>query len=739
MSDQNKTKEELIIELEALRKQIRTYEEHELTVGMPRQKNAVGQIDAVPPPDFPLQSSVLPKPLSVDDDSTETIDLDALFTKDVTDSGSFDIRGEIWKTTFGKVLQALPITALLVDQYLSIIGTNEACRRFSSDYEDILGSPFSSLFPEKSAAQKAQSVIQAVFDDRKPRGFSALLHICSTRIWGRFTLRSIRIMNERFVLGLLEDLTRETEHLILNQKHQTLLQTEIAERRASEDALKQSEARFRQIYDYAPMMMISLDRDRAIRSVNAKWLNEMGYSREEVLGSKIDLVLTEDCRKAFVDAFEKWWNLGEIHDASFQLVKKDGAIIDVLVDSVIIDDLVWGPVIVSTIRDVTHELFLEKQLREAQKMEALGTLAGGVAHDFNNLLQIIFGYADLIMMRVPKESPNYRGIRAIREAARRGSDLVKQVLTFSRRVETNPRPLDLNHEVKKASRLLARAIPKMINIEVALAEDLKTIYADPIQVEQIILNLAVNAKDAMPEGGTLTLGTENVLLEGEYCRKCPEVNPGDYVCLSVSDTGHGMTPEVLEHIFEPFFTTKKPGEGTGLGLSTVFGLVKMHAGHISCDSKRQTGTVFRIYFPAIEQRVPWDVETTCEMPAFGTETVLLIDDEEMVRTWGTELLAHAGYTVLTASNGREGLELYRQRRSEISLVILDLIMPEMGGKQCLDALLHITPDLKAIVASGFPIDQKTKEFLESHARGIIAKPFHAKELLRVVRLVLDAD
>lgn len=738
MSDQNKTKEELIIELETLRRRIRKYEEHELTIGIPRQKNAAGQNDAVPPSGFPLQTSVLPRPLAVDDDSTETIDLNALFTKDVTDSGSFDIRGEIWKTTFGKVLQALPITALLIDQHLSIIVANEASRRFSPDYEDILGSSFCSLFPETSAAQKAQFVVQAVFDDRKPRGFSALLHICSTRIWGRFTLRSIRIMNERFVLGLLEDLTRETEQLILNQKHQKLLQREIAERRASEDALKQSEARFRQIYDYAPMMMISLDRDRAIRSVNAKWLNEMGYSREEVLGNKIDLVLTKGGRKAFVDAFEKWWNLEEIHDASFQYVKKDGATIDVLVDSVTIDDPVWGPVIVSTIRDVTHELFLEKQLREAQKMEALGTLAGGVAHDFNNLLQIIFGYADLIMMRVDKQSPNYRGIRAIREAARRGSDLVKQVLTFSRRVETNPRPLDLNHEVKKASQLLARTIPKMINIEVALAEDLKTIYADPIQVEQIILNLAVNAKDAMPDGGTLTLETENVSLEEEYCRKCPEVNPGDYVCLRVSDTGHGMAPEVLEHIFEPFFTTKKPGEGTGLGLSTVFGLVKMHAGHISCHSKRQTGTVFRIYFPAIEQRVPWDMETTSEMPAFGTETVLLIDDEDMVRTWGKELLAHAGYTVLSASNGREGLELYRQRRSEISLVILDLIMPEMGGKQCLASLLQINSDLKAIVASGFPIDQKTKEFLEHHARGIIAKPFHAKELLRVVRLVLDA-
>jgi CheY-like chemotaxis protein len=343
------------------------------------------------------------------------------------------------------------------------------------------------------------------------------------------------------------------------------------------------------------------------------------------------------------------------------------------------------------------------------------------------------------MMRLKKESPNYRGLRTIRETARRGSELVKQVLTFSRRVESNPRPFDLNHEVLKSSQLLERTIPKMIGIHVKLEESLHTIYADPIQIEQIVLNLAVNAKDAMPDGGRLTIETRNVTIDEPYCRKYPEVQPGDYACLSISDTGHGMESEVLEHVFEPFFSTKKPGEGTGLGLSTVFGLVKIHGGHITCESEPGKGTVIEIYFPAIEQEVGWTVDATNEMPAFGTETILLIDDEEFVRTWGKELLSHAGYTVVDAADGRGGLQVYKEKKEEISLVVLDLIMPEMGGKQCLEELLRFDPNLKAIIASGFPIDRKSREDLEKHSKAIIAKPFHAHELLRVVRRVIDSD
>ncbi len=680
-----------------------------------------------------------PVGLSSHEETTESIVLDALFSQDITDSGSFDIRGEIWKTTFGRMLQALPIGALLVDDALSITAANEACRTISADYEDILGSQLCDLYATEFGKQRARSVSQAVLKDRKPRVLFGMLDICGKKVWGRATLRSIRIMSDRFILVLLENLTVETEQLILNQKQHKALQKEIAERKHSEEALKCSETRFRQIYDKAPLMMLSLDRDGTIRSANAKCVQSLGYSQEELLGQKIHLLLSEESKVAFPLSFRTLWTTGEIRDCSSRYLTKDRKQIEALIDGVIVEDSAWGPVSLLTVRDVTHEWLLEKQLREAQKMQALGTLAGGVAHDFNNLLQIIFGYAELVMMRLKKDSPNYQGLRTIRETARRGSELVKQVLAFSRRVESNPRPFDLNHEVVKSSQLLERTIPKMISIQVNLDESLHTIFADPIQVEQIVLNLAVNAKDAMPDGGTLTLETRNVSFDKSYCRQNPEVQPGDYVCLRISDTGHGMEREVMEHIFEPFFSTKKPGEGTGLGLSTVFGLVKIHGGHISCDSEPGRGTVMQVYFPAIEQQVGWSVDTTIEMPAFGTETILLIDDEEFVRTWGKDLLTHAGYTVVDATNGREGLQIYRQKQDEISLVILDLIMPEMGGKQCLEELLRLDPNLKAVIASGFPIDRKSRESLAKQAKAIISKPFQANELLRVVRRVIDRD
>lgn len=697
-----------------------------------------GDGEQIPPLSDPsLWSSKQSVRLANNGESTETIDLNSLFTTDITDSGSFDIRGEIWKTTFGRMLQALPIAAFLVDQRLSVTVANEACRTVSPDYERVLGLPFHNLFPTDTGRDRARSTIQAVFADRAPRVLAGLLEICGKRVWGRATLRSIRIMTERFVLVLLENVTRETEQLILNQKQQKALHEEISERKISEKALKCSETRFRQIYDKAPLMMVSLDPKGTICSVNAKCTQGLGYSRDELLGKQIEVLVSEDMRPAFPEILTTLWRVGDIQDCSSRLLKKDRTPIEALIDGVILQDPAWGPVSLLTVRDVTHEVLLEKQLREAQKMEALGTLAGGVAHDFNNLLQVVFGYAELLMLRIDKNSPNYQGIRTIREAAKRGSELVKQVLTFSRKVESNPTALDLNHELLKSSKLLERTIPKMVSIEVNLAEDLKTIYADPIQIEQIVLNMAVNAKDAMPEGGRLTIESRNVPLDESFCRKYPEVQPGDYVCLRISDTGHGMEREVLEHIFEPFFSTKKPGEGTGLGLSSVFGLVKMHGGHITCDSEPGKGTVFQIYFPAFEQQVRWPDETSGEMPAFGTETILIIDDEEFLRTMEKELLTHAGYTVVEAANGREGLKTYRESKGEISLVILDLIMPEMGGKQCLEELLRFDPNIKAVIASGFPLDRKTKEFLDEHAKAIVTKPFRARELLRIVRRVLD--
>lgn len=381
---------------------------------------------------------------------------------------------------------------------------------------------------------------------------------------------------------------------------------------------------------------------------------------------------------------------------------------------------------------------LEQQLFQSQKMEAIGTLAGGVAHDFNNILTIISGYAELALTEKKEGDAGYDELGIVLGAARRGADLVRQILTFSRKVETRPKPVYLNHQVEHAQSLLHKILPKMIEIETHLADDLKIIMADPTQVEQVLLNLAVNARDAMPEGGKLGFRTENCLLDEDYCRLDPDIQPGEYVALTVSDTGQGMEREVLERVFEPFFSTKNPGEGTGLGLATVFGIVKNHHGHITCSSEPGDGTTFKIFFPVIRQEeTKPGVSTTGEFAAMGSETILLVDDEELIGDLGKRILTQSGYRVLTAANGKEALQVYRREKADISLVILDIIMPVMSGNECLGELLKVDPNVKVLVSSGFAIDTATKETLERGAKGFVSKPFQTDRLLRAVRQVLD--
>ncbi len=388
-------------------------------------------------------------------------------------------------------------------------------------------------------------------------------------------------------------------------------------------------------------------------------------------------------------------------------------------------------------RDVTQEALLERQLREAQKMQAIGTLTGGIAHDFNNLLQIIAGNSELLLMDTPPTALGHGELEAIHTAAKRGSDLVKRMLTFGRRVEAKLEPMDLNDEIRQVERLLYRTIPKMIETELELAEDLKLINGDISQIEQVLVNLALNSRDAMPDGGRLLIETGNANLDEAYCRLNPSAKPGEYVLLAVSDTGCGMEKHVAERAFEPFFTTKTPDKGTGLGLSVVFGIVKLHGGHIKCYSEPGEGTTFRIYLPTAEKKKGPQEPTTQETACGGTETILVADDEELIRELACKILSGAGYSVITADNGRECADLFRKRKNEIALVILDLIMPAMGGKECLEELLRIDPQAKVLIASGFSVNGQTRATLESGAKGYVSKPFNIRELLRSVRRVLD--
>ena len=382
---------------------------------------------------------------------------------------------------------------------------------------------------------------------------------------------------------------------------------------------------------------------------------------------------------------------------------------------------------------------LEAKLRHSQKMEAIGTLAGGVAHDFNNLLQAIQGHAELLLFQSGEGSDQARTAEAIMQSAVRGSKLVRQLLTFGRKVESLPMPLNLNDQIDQVKDLLLRTIPRMIRIELKLAPDLKLIGADPVQMEQVIVNLAVNAKDAMPEGGVLTIETSNARLDEDFRKSHPSVQPGKYVKLRIADTGHGMDSGVRDHIFEPFFSTKGLGDGAGLGLPIVYGIVTNHGGAIVWDSKTGRGTWFDIYLPAIEGDGTPPAKAEKPKLVGGSETILLIDDEKAIRELGTTMLGMLGYQVVTASNGKEALEIYATRMNEIDLIILDLVMPEMSGTQCLQRILHLNPQAKVLIASGYLPDTERDESLDMQAKGFIKKPYKLEVMLKAMRDVLDSD
>ena len=380
---------------------------------------------------------------------------------------------------------------------------------------------------------------------------------------------------------------------------------------------------------------------------------------------------------------------------------------------------------------------LQSQLLQAQKMEAVGTLAGGIAHDFNNLLQVVLGYSEIVLARKTEDEVDYQDVFKIQQAGKRGADLVKKLLTFSRRVESKFIPIDLNQQITSLGSLLSRTIPKNISIDLSLGGDLAPILADPTQVDQILMNLAVNARDAMPGGGTLTIQTANVTLDEKSCSQNLEAQPGDYVLIRVSDTGHGMDSETLEHIFEPFFSTKEVGKGTGLGLATIYGIVKHLRGHIQCESILEQGTTFMIYLPAAPKQEVQELPAQETLMPGRNETVLLVDDEDEIRNLAKTILERAGYKVLTARNGLEAVETYGLRKNEISVTLLDLIMPQMDGVQCLKEILAINPQAPVIIASGFSVDSHVKSMLEQKARGFVEKPYNSSQLNDCIRSVLD--
>ena len=500
-------------------------------------------------------------------------------------------------------------------------------------------------------------------------------------------------------------------------------------------ALRESEEKYRTLFEDSRDAIYMTTRDGSFIDVNESALDLFGYTREEMIGmnAKQTYVNPEDRRQFQQEVEEK----GSVRHYEVKLRKKDGAEIYCLLTSSVRranDGSILG--FQGIIHDVTAQKYLEAKLRQAQKLEAIGTLAGGIAHDFNNLLTGIQGNASLMLMDMDSTNPCYERLKTIENQVQSGARLTSHLLGYARKGKYEVKPIDLNGLVKDASEAFSRT-RKQISLDLELAEDLFAIEADQGQIEQVLWNLFANAADAMPDGGDLILKTMNVTHQ-DMKGKLYDAKPGNYVLLTVTDTGKGMDKRTMECIFEPFFTTKERGHGTGLGLASAYGIMKGHGGYIDVDSKRGYGTTFSIYLPASQKKVQKVVKSAEEVIE-GTGTVLLIDDEEVILEVGKDLLEAMGYRVLLATDGKEAIEVYRKNQDEIDIVVLDMVMPRMGGGEAYDRIKEINPDIKVLLSSGYSIDGEATEILERGCSGFIQKPFKMKELSQAIRGVLEEE
>jgi PAS domain S-box-containing protein len=521
---------------------------------------------------------------------------------------------------------------------------------------------------------------------------------------------------------------------------------DITDRRQTEEALRCSQQRYQELFDSIGDLIMTHDLEGRLLEVNPAVAASFGYSREELIGRLISDFMVSRYKVEFDEGYLKPMLEHGRREGVFIVLDKNGQEHYIEYRNTLVEQAGQEPYCTGVSRDVTERILaqrelrqLEEQLTQSQKMEAVGTLSSGISHDFNNILQAISGYIQLLLTNNSQDETSWRYLMEVERAVERASELVKGLLTFSRKVKTARKPVNVNEVVKRAVKLLERTIPRMIAIEVDLAPDLATIVGDPSQLEQVLMNLGANAKDAMAEGGRLAIETRNVTLDQEYCRAMVDVSPGEYVLLSVRDSGHGMDEETSRHVFEPFFTTKDVGKGTGLGLSTVYGIVRNHHGHVRCESAPGRGTAFHVHFPAANGDIGEDTasEEPRESTAFGSETILLVDDEPSILEVAEEVLQAHGYNTISAANGDEALRIFAEKCDGIDLVIMDLGMPGMGGEVCFREMRKIRSGTRAIIASGYTGDLEVQDLLDSGARAFIGKPYRLKDLLDTVRAVLD--
>jgi PAS domain S-box-containing protein len=514
-----------------------------------------------------------------------------------------------------------------------------------------------------------------------------------------------------------------------------LLKQEISERKRAEEALRDSEERYRTLFEDSRDTIYITTRAGEFLDINQSGLDLFGYAREEMIGLDArEIYVNSDDRPRFQKEIE---SKGSVTDYEVKFRKKDKTEMDCLLTASVRhakDGSVLG--YQGVIRDITERKRLEAQLQQAQKMEAIGTLAGGIAHDFNNLLMGIQGNVSLLLTHMDAKDPHYERLKNTEKQIQSGARLTSHLLGYARKGRYEVKPVDLNELVGETSETFGRT-KREIAIHREFADDLSAVEADAGQIEQVLWNLFVNAADAMPGGGDLILRTKSVTHK-DIKGKLYDPEPGNYVSLTVTDTGAGMDKKIIERIFDPFFTTKERGRGTGLGLASAYGIIKGHGGYIHVTSRKGHGASFSIYLPASEKTVR-EVFRHADGLITGTETVLFVDDEEAIREVGEELLQAMGYSVLLARDGKEAIELYERNGDNIDIVLLDIVMPHMGGSEVYEKMKEINPNIKVLLLSGYSIDGEATDILDRGCDGFIQKPFTMKELSGKIREIMGTE
>jgi PAS domain S-box-containing protein len=523
------------------------------------------------------------------------------------------------------------------------------------------------------------------------------------------------------------------------------VQYTFGKRKAADDALRESEEKYRTILESIEEGYFETDLEGNLTFSSYPFCKILGYSRSQLIGMNTRQYTTPETAEKMDRITEQLKQSGMPENVtSYDVIRPNGDKVLLELSFSLLKDPDKVPIgFKGVLRDVserkkteeeTHKL--ESQLQQAQKMESIGTLAGGIAHDFNNILMGIQGNASLMLLKIDSEHPNYEKIKNIETYVQNGTTLTKQLLGFARRGKYLVKATDLNEIIDKSSSLFART-KKEIQVNTNLYDSIWTVEVDRGQIEQVLLNLYVNAWQAMLDGGNLYLGTENVILDRNYVKHY-KVEPGRYVKISITDTGVGIDKDTQERIFEPFFTTKEMGRGTGLGLASVYGIIKSHGGYINVYSELDQGTTFTIYLPASGKEAVEDAEVTGDI-IIGSGTILLIDDEKMILEVGRELLEEIGYTVLPAMSGQEAIEIFQRKQDVIDMIIMDMIMPGMSGSETFDRLKEINQDVRILLSSGYSVDGQATKILRRGCDGFIQKPFNMNQLAEKIHKIMPSQ